>query len=99
MSSLDHEVLVCYDVSEGKARARLYEALKDVGLTPVQESVFWGRIRPAEERAILREFRSLLNAKTDRAFIAPVQLEGDCALLTFGSLQDTFKRPPATTIL
>lgn len=99
MSALDREVLICYDVSESRARAKLYDALKNFGLVPVQGSVFWGHIRKAEERSILREFERLLDPQTDRAFIAPVALENCRQLLAFGHLDGAFTRPPETTVL
>ena len=72
MARFEREVLICYDVSSSRARAKLFDALKDIGLSPLQESVFWGRLRPAEERAIAREFDRLLDKTTDRVLLMPV---------------------------
>jgi len=49
---LFYDVIVCYDIDNNKKRKEVFEKLRDLGLKPVQKSVFWGRILPAEQRAI-----------------------------------------------
>lgn len=63
------EILVCYDITSNKARSKLVKELKDMGLLNVQESVFWGRILPAELKSIQRFFDELLKKGEDKAFI------------------------------
>lgn len=66
---LFQEVLVSYDVTDNRARTKLFQRLKDYGLIPIQKSVFWGRVNEAEKRAVYRLFRELLNGPDDCAFI------------------------------
>lgn len=63
------EVIVSYDVSVTRTRTKLFKKLKAFGLLPLQKSVFWGRVLPAEKQAIRRLFDELLDKKTDSAFI------------------------------
>lgn len=94
MASLEHEVIVCYDVEDNKTRRKLSEALKDIGLMPVQKSVFWGHLRPAEERAVMREFDNLLDSASDRAFIARINLTDVCKQAAFGYDSGILERTP-----
>jgi len=74
MSSLVHEILVCYDIADDKRRTRFFQDLRDLGLTSLQKSVFWGRVRVAEERALQHLIRNSLNRETDKAFFMRVAL-------------------------
>lgn len=96
MAKLERQVLVCYDVASTKARSKLVDALKEAGLLPLQESVFWGFLRTAEERQIGREFEKLLDPKTDRAFLIPVAMAPICAL---GYTKESFDPPPRSLVL
>ncbi len=87
------EVLVAYDVEDNKRRSRLHEALKDIGLQPIQYSVFWGLILGAEERAVKRLFRLELDRKTDKAFLVPVRTGGQSRVATFGYVVNPFEKP------
>lgn len=98
MARLEREVLVCYDVSSTKARTKLFNALKDIGLQAIQESVFWGRLRPAEERSLAREFEKLLDKSTDRALLIPVSLEDSVRVVAFGHGPDPFRMPTVTVV-
>lgn len=62
------DVLVAYDIQNNRHRNEVFEQLRDLGLTPVQKSVFWGRILPAEERAVLSYLRSAV-VPPDRAIV------------------------------
>lgn len=96
---LEREVLVCYDVADNRRRARLRQALLDCGLQPVQESVFWGHLRLAEERSVMRHFRTILDPEHDRAFIAPVSLQGNRHVATYGHDEATFTPLPDSLAL
>lgn len=80
------EVLVCYDVEDNRRRRLLGEALLDIGLIRIQKSVFWGLLRPADERAVKREFDRLLEKDTDRAFLARTRLSGADNEAVFGRM-------------
>lgn len=94
MSDLHREILVCYDIECDKRRSKLFDALKDIGLLPVQKSVFWGDVTVAERKAIQREFLRLLDAKMDRALVVDVHLRASSATNSFGYGPADF--PPMT---
>lgn len=93
---LEREILVCYDISENRNRQRLYDCLKSIGLIPLQESVFWGFVRPAEQRQIEREIGKLLDTETDKAFIVPTNMRD---AIPFGYLEGAFERPPRSLVV
>ena len=82
----EHEVVVCYDISDGKLRQKLADALLDIGLIRVQKSVFWGRLRPADEKAIARELRAYVDGGQDRAFFCRLELSSVIESNGFGYL-------------
>ena len=84
MGCLHREILVCYDVEGDKRRAKLFDALKDLGLIPLQKSVFWGDVTIAEFKAIQREFLRLLDPKMDRALVVNAHLRDAAARNAFG---------------
>lgn len=87
---LYNEVIVCYDVEDNRTRGRIFERLKDIGLRPIQKSVFWGHVNSAEERAILRLFREELNRDTDMAFLVRADLGATVERNGFGYASETF---------
>lgn len=78
------EVIVAYDVEDNRTRTKIFKCLKDYGLTPIQKSVFWGRISTAEKRAVQRLFQKSLNLETDRAFLVHAPLEKEIGRYGFG---------------
>lgn len=96
MPALEREVLVCYDISCSKSRTRLLEALKGLGLTPVQESVLWGFLREAEIREVQRMLDHYVDPRTDRGFIVPANMQ---SARTFGYPNDAFTPPPRSRVL
>lgn len=70
---LYNEVVVSYDVADTKQRTKLFNKLKDISLTSIQKSVFWGYLNKAEEDSVKRLLKTHC-AKTDKAFIARVKL-------------------------
>ena len=94
MGELHREILVCYDVECDKRRSRLFDALKDIGLFPIQQSVFWGDVTAAERKAILNEFQRLLDPESDRALVVDVRLRESAPGNAFGYPADAF--PPMT---
>lgn len=77
-SRLYNEVLVCYDITDTRQRNKLFKELKDISLTAIQKSVFWGYLNRAEEESVRRLLRTYC-AKTDKAFIAQVHLAAQIA--------------------
>lgn len=70
---LYNEVLVSYDIADTKQRTKLFNKLKDISLTSIQKSVFWGHLNKAEEASVKRLLKTYC-AKADKAFIARVKL-------------------------
>ncbi len=70
---LYNEVLVSYDIADTKQRTKLFNKLKDISLTSIQKSVFWGHLNKAEEDSVKRLLKTYC-AKTDKAFITRVKL-------------------------
>ena len=60
--------LVCYDISESRRRKKFSDALRDLGLVPMQNSVFYGDLKPAEVGALRRTARELIDIETDKCF-------------------------------
>ena len=92
------EVIVMYDIANNKKRHKLYEELKDMGLKPIQKSVFWGYVMPNERRNIIELYDKYCDKETDKAIVLNAQLKEnfqDC----FGYLADEFKYPRKYEIL
>ncbi len=67
-------MLVSYDISENKPRRQMADLLLDLGLQPIQKSVYFGYLSRAEIQALAREGRKLLDADTDSLFWVRVDL-------------------------
>lgn len=96
MAALEREVLVCYDVSATRARSRLHDALKGLGLVPVQGSVFWGFLRDAEIREARRLLEEHLDSASDRGFIVPVSMSDSQRI---GYVEPAFQPPPRSCVV
>lgn len=66
--SIYAKYLVCYDVSSNSRRKKFSDALKDLGLVPMQGSVFYGDLKPAEVRALARTAEKMLEPEEDKCF-------------------------------
>lgn len=80
---LYNECLIAYDVEDNKERKNLFSALKDLGLRPIQKSVFWGKLTIAEERAVLRLFGEHIDG-ADRAFVVRASLRDKLDICAVG---------------
>ena len=78
MSKLYNEVLVSYDIEDNRDRNKLFRALKEVALRPVQKSVFWGHLNHAEECAVRRLLKAHCS-NGDKAFIVRACLSAQIA--------------------
>lgn len=96
--SLRYEVLVSYDVEDNKHRKKLFDQLKDVGLEPIQKSVFWGFLNKAEERAVYRLFKNL-NKETDKAFLVRAKLGNVIGKYGLGYQESDFQPPTSFDVL
>ncbi len=86
--ALYHKYLVCYDIENNKIRKKFFDSLKDLGLKPLQKSVFYGEMNTAEYKGLQRLAHSLLNADTDKVFWLPVALSPE--MLKSGVGYDSF---------
>ncbi len=66
--------LIAYDISDNKSRTRIFENLKDLGLSPVQNSVFWGYLTVAEFRAAIRLLEKACKDADDRGLAIPISI-------------------------
>lgn len=57
--------IVCYDVENDKTRSKFFDFLKDLGLEPIQKSVFYGQLTRAEIRCLKNKAHELLNKDSD----------------------------------
>ena len=92
------QIIVSYDIEDNKNRKKLFEELKDLGLKPIQKSVFWGYVLVSEKRVIKRLFKKYCNIKRDKAFITNVVLDKDLEN-TFGYDKEDFSHPESFKIL
>lgn len=93
-----YEVLVSYDVENDRQRKKLFEQLKDVGLEPIQKSVFWGFINKAEERSVYHQFKKL-DKETDKAFLVRVKLSSAVCQNGLGYKENDFQPPTSFDVL
>jgi CRISPR-associated protein Cas2 len=58
--------LICYDIEENKVRKKFFDGMKDLGLIPIQKSVFYGDLNNAEFNALKRLATELLDETKDK---------------------------------
>jgi len=68
------QVIVSYDIENNKQRKKLYDELKDIGLKPIQKSVFWGYLLISEKR-VVRNLLQKYCKDSDRGFIVDAVLD------------------------
>jgi CRISPR-associated protein Cas2 len=84
------EVIVTYDIEDNKNRKKLFEALKDMGLNPIQKSVFWGHLKMAEIKILPNLFDKHC-AKGDKAFFVRADLSDEILKNSFGHTHEEFE--------
>lgn len=84
------EVIVTYDIEDNKNRKKLFEALKDMGLSPIQKSVFWGHLKVAEIKILPNLFDKYC-ADGDKAFFVRAELSGEILKNGFGYTKEEFE--------
>jgi len=92
------QVIVSYDIENNKNRTKLFEELKDIGLKPIQKSVFWGYVLLSEKRVIKQLFKKYCNKEIDKAFMINATLDKDLSN-TFGYDKDDFNHPESFEII
>lgn len=95
---LRREVVVSYDIENDKSRKKLHDKLKDVGLLPIQLSVFWGFVTNAEMKALKRLLNHYTDEK-DRSFIIKTNLTKEPSDNFYGYSNFSFKEPENYDVL
>ena len=93
-----HQIIVSYDISDKKKRKKLYEELLDIGLVPIQKSVFWGYALTSEKRVVKNLFKKYCDKDTDRAFVINTVIDKDMDS-SFGYKENFFKKPDGFEVL
>lgn len=91
------EILVSYDIEDNKQRRKLFEDLKDLGLRPIQKSVFWGYVLVSEKRIIKELLKVYCNEK-DKAFFVNANVSKNISDF-IGYDPEEFKTPDSFEIL
>ena len=93
MKNLSNEVLVSYDIEDTRQRTKLFNKLKDISLSPIQKSVFWGHLNKAEENSVKRLLKEHCSSK-DKAFIAHIELSRQIKNSSVGHKAEDFPIQP-----
>lgn len=99
MSSLYVRYLVCYDIADNKKRKRFSDQLKDLGLIPIQKSVFYGDLRPPEVRFLSRIIFELLDSKEDKCLWFPCHLSIDRIRNCLGLQNFQYDQPDGNKVI
>jgi len=91
------QIIVSYDIENNKNRKKLFEELKDIGLVPIQKSVFWGYVLGSEKRVIKKLFQKYCEEK-DKAFMLNAVLDKNLDN-SFGYKKDDFSHPESFEII
>ena len=91
--------LVYYDVTDNKSRTKFSNALKDLGLIPIQKSVFYGDLKPPEARSISSLAKKFLNEETDSCFWFPCHLDLQKLRSCFGLKDFQYEEPDGFKVL
>ncbi|HRF56138.1 MAG TPA: CRISPR-associated endonuclease Cas2 [Campylobacterales bacterium] len=84
------EIIVTYDIEDNKNRKKLFEELKDMGLAPIQKSVFWGHLKVAEIKILPNLFDKYCK-NGDKAFFVKAELSGEILKNGFGYTKEEFE--------
>lgn len=82
--SLYVKYLVCYDISNTRTRSKFFDFLKDLGLTPIQKSVFFGDLKTPEVRSLKAAAEKWLDASCDSCLYFPCHLKVEDIRKCFG---------------
>ena len=92
------QVVVSYDIANTKMRNKLFEELKDLGLKPIQKSVFWGYLLPSQKRIVKLLFEKYCDIKQDKAFLTNAIIDKNLDD-TFGYEKQDFNHPEGFEII
>ncbi|WP_158618537.1 CRISPR-associated endonuclease Cas2 [Legionella sp. km535] len=92
------EYIISYDIGDNSIRRTIFEKLKDIGLTPIQKSVFWGYLNEPEIRFIANFLKKELN-EPDSAFITPCTLAKESEVNLINLKLDELRKPDGHIII
>lgn len=92
------QVLVAYDIANNKKRRKVYEGLKDIGLHPIQKSVFWGNIHLKDKENILDLYSKYCDSECDKVIMLNAPLS-DNIDYCFGYSKEEFAQPRMFEVL
>lgn len=73
-----NKYLICYDIESDKVRKKFFDGMKDLGLIPLQKSVFYGDLTSPEFSAVKKLAYDLLNSNTDKCLWLKCALDETC---------------------
>ncbi|MGN0916521.1 MAG: CRISPR-associated endonuclease Cas2 [Succinivibrio sp.] len=91
--SIYTKYLVCYDIENDKTRKKVHTFLKDIGLIPLQYSVFYGALNRAEVTAMRLKLKELIKIKSDKCLWVQCTLEDQKISDCIGYLDFSFTEP------
>jgi len=65
-----------YDISNDKARTKVYKLCHKVGLHPLQLSFFLGMLNPHQKDSLILAIEDLIDATTDKVYIFSLDKAG-----------------------
>jgi CRISPR-associated protein Cas2 len=67
-----NQILLVYDISDDKARAKIADACLDYGLDRIQFSSFTGRLSRNHQQELMLKIKSILGDKAGKITLVPV---------------------------
>lgn len=99
MGSIFVKYLVCYDISDSRKRRQFFEDLKDLGLIPVQKSVFYGDLKPPEVKMLSQMIKNKLDPEEDSCLWFPCHLTVDRIQSCLGLHNFSYNPPDGNGII
>lgn len=97
--SLYVKYLVCYDISNTRTRSKFFDFIKDLGLTPIQKSVFFGDLKTPEVRSLKAAAEKWLDASCDSCLYFPCHLKVEDIRKCFGLKHFTYIEPHENRVI
>lgn len=91
--------LVCYDIENNKLRTKFFNFLRDLGLTPIQKSVFYGDLKPPEVTALKLTAKKLLEPEADSCLFFPCHLTPEAIRSCPGFSEFEYEEPDGHRVL
>mgnify|MGYP003372834757 CR=1 FL=1 len=93
--SMYTKYLICYDVDNDRNRKKLFKFLKDLGLVPIQLSVFYGDLNQAEFNSLKNYVFMTLDKDSDKVIWIKCNLKSENINACFGYSNFKYLEPDA----